>query len=132
MTLDLHAQQLVSQIDKLYNTSKLFVEQGKWDQYLCKYDVTRPILYDLIYGQLIKDGEKIDFSPSVKAELWLLSQQSFTYNEKRQPNEKDTELLHKYYKSFLVKKHLLEKLPYIMHIENADTGKRITSIDLKL
>lgn len=132
MNPNLKAQRLVAQINKLYHSAHLFVDRGVWDQYLCKYDVSRPILYDMIYDQLIADSHKIDYEASVKNELWKLSQEAFMICEYRAPTENDTELLHRYYKSFLAKKYLLEKLPYIMHIKDEVTGKHITEITLKL
>lgn len=132
MNPSLKAQRLVAQINKLYHSIHIFVENGVWDGYLCKFDVSRPILYDMIYDQLIEDNHVIDYPPDIKNELWKLSQEAFTICEHRQPTEDDTKTLHRYYKSYLAKKYLLERLPCIMHIYDESTGKEISEIILKL
>lgn len=133
MKFDFISQRIVAQLDVFYNSAHLVVdENGKHNSKLTRVCVSKMFHYDFIYDHLEREGNKIDFPPQVKAELWELAKQSFKLWEHHDPTDEDEKTLIRYYKSYLAKQFLLNKLPERMFIYDAETGKRITRIELKM
>lgn len=118
------SQRLIGQLNWIYDT----ITEG---QALTDVSVSYYALHDFLYDFLIDKGHDMSFDPKIKAELWRLAIESFKTNEKKDPTEKDTEKLHKYYKSFLVKKYLIDKLPERLFLYD-ENNQQITRIDLKV
>lgn len=133
MKFDFVSQRIVAQLDTFYDiTETLCDDDGKYTRSITKYDVGKMFHYDFIYDHLEREGNKIEFSPDIKAELWRLAQEAFYLCEKRIAGNSDQQELHRYYKSYLAIKYLLERLPERMFIHDAETGVKISRIELKM
>lgn len=93
-------------------------------------------LYDLVYDLLISSGYEIKFSKEIKEELWNKSRIKFNIKEKRLipiwPENKLKELLHKYFKSMLAAKYLMDKVEIdgCMIVIDENTGKQIKMLNI--
>lgn len=130
MKFDFISQRIVAQLDTFYDVTPLDEKGYPVNKKLYKDQVGSMFFYDFIYDHLEREGNKIDFPPDIKAELWRLAQEAFYLCEKR--IAKDQQELHRYYKSYLACQYLLNKLPERMFVMDAETGKKITRIELRL
>lgn len=111
-------QFVLMQINKLYNS------KGTYG------------LYDLVYDLLIDSGYEIKFSKEIKDELWNKARIKFNIKEKRLicvwPENKLKELLHKYFKSMLAAKYLMDKVETdgCMIVIDENTGKQIKMLNI--
>ncbi len=93
-------------------------------------------LYYLVYDLLKESGYEIKFSKEIKDDLWNKARIKFNTKEKRLigswPEDKLKELLHKYFKSMLVAKYLMEKVETegCMIVIDENTGKQIKMLNI--
>jgi len=115
------SQRILAQLDNLYRSGGCYG------------------LYDMVYDQLIKEGHSITYPPEIKAELWKKARIKFTRDKKDtwikrgMPEERLNIELHKYFKSFLVAKYLLDKLNQgegYMTPLNEETGEQIKLLNI--
>ncbi len=108
MKFDIKSQIIVHELHHLYETGIGETPVNTFSQY------GRIGLYDNLYDFLVEDGHKIDFDPNTKKQLYKLAIK--TFNEERKSwiqsdlmsdEGKQTEL-NKFYKSYLVRKYLLD------------------------
>ncbi len=126
-------QIILHQLDKLY---ELLFYRDLDDNNEVVIKTTSPYrqigkleLYDVLYDFLIKDGHKIDFDKETKKKLYQLAIKSF--NEERKSwiqsgimsEEGMKTECNKFYKSYLVRKYLLD------HYTN--TGEKLNITDEK-
>ena len=92
-------------------------------------------MYDMVYDKLIEDKHDIKFEKDIKDQLWAEARKKFNKENKRLvdefknnswPEDKLKALLHKYFKSKLVAKYLLDKVPTegCLIITDESTGKQ--------
>lgn len=98
--------------------------------------------YDVVYDKLKEDGHDIKFEQSVKDELWDKARKKFKKENKRLiedfkknkwPEERLKHHLHRYFKSFLVTKYILDKMEeqgIKLILMNDVTGKEIKPLDI--
>jgi len=121
LTFDWTSQRILAQLDNLYRSGGCYG------------------LYDMVYDQLTKEGHSITYPPEIKAELWKKARVKFTRDKKDtwirrgMPEERLNIELHKYFKSFLVAKYLLDKLNesgVYMKLIIEDSGQQVKLLNI--
>jgi len=99
-------------------------------------------LYDIVYDKLVEDGHKIKFSPEIKQELWTKARNRFKTKEKalilefkknKWPEDALKVMLHKYFKSILAAKYVMNKLEQddiTLVLKDDATGKEVKMLNI--